>query len=182
VDQGRTLRGRQCIQGLVTLTDVSEETGGFCCIPRSHSFHDDLVGAHATSDDNYRKVPSDFPCLQDTQVLPRCRAGDLILWDSRTIHCSSPALRTPSAPPDRLLRMASYICMVPADMATAETLSKRREMYQCNVTGTHWPHILNFKRNPNDKIVNDLNSLSPEAAALLLGRTLAVSSHQGHIC
>lgn len=171
VDQGRLLRGRQCIQGLVTLTDVTEETGGFCCIPGSHRFHDSLVDKHATSDDNYMKIPADAPCLQDSQILPRCLAGDLLLWDSRTVHCSSPALVRPSAPPDRLLRMASYICMLPADRADEDVIKKRIEMYQCNVTGTHWPHILNFKRNPSDCAVKDPESLSTAAAALLVGTT-----------
>ena len=102
VDQGRTLRGMQCIQGLVTLTDVTEETGGFCCIPRSHHCHDELMDTYSANDDNYMKIPSDCPRLQEPHALLRARAGDLVLWDSRTIHCSSPALSRPSAPPDQV--------------------------------------------------------------------------------
>lgn len=173
VDQGRLLRGMQCIQGLVTLTDVNEETGGFCCIPRSHLSHDSLMNNHATSDDNFVKIPSNSPTLLEPQILPRCKAGDMILWDSRTIHCSSPALVRPTALPDRLLRMASYICMVPTSTADDGVIEKRVEMYQYNVTGTHWPHKLKFKKSSADQIKNDMDSLSSEAISLLIGDAAA---------
>lgn len=142
VDQGRSLRGMQCIQALVTLTSVTEETGGFFCIPRSHNYHEELVTSHAKDDDNYLKVPGDFPCLKDPQVMPRCFPGDMILWDSRTIHCSSPALTRPSLPLDQPLRLASYICMVPTSKADQAVIDARVEMFRYNVTGTHWPHII----------------------------------------
>lgn len=171
VDQGRKLRGMQCIQALVTLTDVSEETGGFYCIPRSHHYHDELM-VHATNDDNFVKVPADFPCLKDPQIMPRCKAGDMILWDSRTIHCSSPALVQPTLPLDQLLRVASYICMVPSTKADEGVINRRVEMYQCNATGTHWPHLLKFKKNQTDNISKEISELSPEGLSLLVGSTL----------
>mmetsp|Transcript_19136 Transcript_19136/g.32030 ORF Transcript_19136/g.32030 Transcript_19136/m.32030 type:complete len:190 (-) Transcript_19136:1960-2529(-) len=171
VDQGRTLRGKQCIQGLVTLTDVSEGTGGFCCIPGSHHHHDELMDTcvPVSNNDNYVKIPGDFHGLTAEQVLPRCKAGDMILWDSRTFHCSTPALVIPTIEPDQLLRMASYVCMVPADLANEEIIEKRVDMYRCNITGTHWPHLLNYRKNASDVMSNDVSSLSSECMALLTG-------------
>lgn len=171
VDQGRTLRGKQCIQGLITLTDVNEGTGGFCCIPGSHQHHDELMDSRVpvSNNDNYVKIPGDFHALQDEQVLPRCEAGDMILWDSRTFHCSTSALVLPTTQPDQLLRMVSYVCMVPADLANDDVIEKRVEMYRCNVTGTHWPHLLNYKKNPSNVVTNEVSSLSREAIALLTG-------------
>ena len=52
-----------------------------------------------------------------------CKAGDLVLWDSRTIHCNSPALKPPTTAlgyrDDELLRAVVYTCMTPQHMATA---------------------------------------------------------------
>ena len=74
VDQGKVLRGRHCFQGMLTLTDCTAETGGFCCIPGSHLLHDEYIDA-APTEDNYFKIPNDLPALLQPQVLPRCRAG-----------------------------------------------------------------------------------------------------------
>lgn len=76
VDQGRSLRGLQCIQGVLTLTDCDESTGGLCLIPRSHIHHDELVDSlPAHMDGNFVPVPATFHVLKDPQVLPKCQAG-----------------------------------------------------------------------------------------------------------
>lgn len=44
-----------------------------------------------------------------------CSAGDLVLWDSRTVHCNSPALEPDAqqqAVPD-FIRAVAYVCMTP---------------------------------------------------------------------
>ena len=46
--------------------------------------------------DHFR-FPNDDPLLADSQpIICHMQAGDLMLWDSRTIHCSSPGLETPT--------------------------------------------------------------------------------------
>ena len=62
--------------------------------------------------DHFR-FPNDDPLLADAEpVICHMEPGDLMLWDSRTIHCSSPGMGTPDID-DRLLRVASLICMMP---------------------------------------------------------------------
>lgn len=78
----------------------------------------------------------------------------------------------------QLLRMASYICMVPTDKASPEIIRKREEMFLCNVTSTHWPHILNFRRNPSDQQRNEVASLSAAALSLLVGQAAAAAHSQ----
>ena len=104
-------------------------------------------------------------------MMPECLAGDMILWDSRTIHCSSPALVRPTLPVDRLLRMASYVCMVQTSRADNAVIKTRTEMYQCNITGTHWHHLLSFKKNDSHKLVNDIRTMSRENLLLLAGNS-----------
>lgn len=169
VDQGRTLRGRQCVQGLISLTDTDGTTGGFCCIPGSHKHHDELIDG-CKHDGNFFKVPAGFSGLLDQQVIPKCKAGDMILWDSRTIHCSTPAIVKPTSPADSLLRVASYVCMTPRSLVSEEVIEARVHHYESNRTGTHWPHIIE-EGNENLKI-NKVGSLSAAERDLLLGTTV----------
>merc|ERR1719326_2042181 len=42
-----------------------------------------------------------------------CKAGDLILWDSRTMHANTCADAPPELDPHQLLRLTAYVCMTP---------------------------------------------------------------------
>lgn len=88
-------RGRVCVQGLVTLCDVTEDTGGLVVVPGSHKQHTALCKrvkiSRAVGD--FLPVPRDDPLLAaGTALLVCAKAGDLVVWDSRTIHCNTPAL------------------------------------------------------------------------------------------
>lgn len=83
-----------CAQGLVSLTESNESTGGFAAIPGSHKCHAEI----------FQRWPLDRE--NDFFVLPRCdellspsatkpqllplHAGDMVLWDSRLLHCNVP--------------------------------------------------------------------------------------------
>ena len=42
------------------------------------------------------------------------QAGDFILWDSRTFHCNT-------VPRKKVLRVCTYICMLPAERVPERT-------------------------------------------------------------
>jgi hypothetical protein len=77
--------------------------------------------------------------------LVHCQAGDMILWDSRTVHCNTPATaiekRHQDEPVD-LLRIVAYISMSPTTFVNGRTLDefreKRKQMVENNCTLTHW--------------------------------------------
>lgn len=84
-----------------------------------------------------------------TPRLIKCQAGDLIVWDSRTVHCNTAAL-IDKEPPNQpaLLRLVAYVCMSPISMfkpvphayETIEEYRQLRERYvREGVTCTHWP-------------------------------------------
>jgi hypothetical protein len=112
-------KGRVCVQGLVTLTPAHEYTGGFCVMPGTHRQHDEYSRRHPYGDrqGDFLPVPHGDPILRHQGYLLRADPGDLILWDSRTIHCNGPALHRPSdAPrdmpvpgPSELLRLVGYV-------------------------------------------------------------------------
>jgi ectoine hydroxylase-related dioxygenase (phytanoyl-CoA dioxygenase family) len=142
VDQGRETRGFQCVQGLVSLFDQGPDTGGLVVLPGSHKHHDALCEL-ARDTTEYIELPQDSKLLQAEPqggLLVACRAGDLVLWDSRTVHCNAPASVPPMCPPGRLLRAAVYVCMTPRSWATEQDLERRRQSYELRVTTSHWPH------------------------------------------
>jgi hypothetical protein len=94
IDQGRTKRGKQCVQGLVTLRAANRHTGGLCVVPRSHLQHDTVCSYAAVSDGDFVPMPPHDPLVAAGKLVV-CEAGDLVLWDSRTVHCNSPALVDP---------------------------------------------------------------------------------------
>lgn len=151
VDQNpQTKPSRCCIQGFVSLTDQNETTGGLIVYPRTHLRFDqliDLVQKKKRSND-FVKIPDTHSIMNQGQTagkLVHCRAGDLVLWDSRTIHCNSPAVtlmaRNKDQPAD-LLRIVAYISMSPASFVPEETLDefreKRKDMLENSCTLTHW--------------------------------------------
>jgi len=87
-------QGRVCVQGLVTLTDANESTGGLVVVPGSHKEHRSMCEripiAKAVGD--YVPIPLTDPVLAHGSRLICAKAGDLILWDSRTVHCNTPAI------------------------------------------------------------------------------------------
>lgn len=99
-------------------------------------------------------IPQQYPLLKTLSPrLIKCKAGDLIVWDSRCIHCNTPAQTdarktTKSTNSFGLLRLVTYICMSPASMFVpdtdgCETLEdfrrKREEFVRRRITCTHWP-------------------------------------------
>jgi ectoine hydroxylase-related dioxygenase (phytanoyl-CoA dioxygenase family) len=145
IDQHPITRpGLQCVQGLVNLLPTSPRTGGNVLIPGSHKkFHTiadvypERLGRVPLSVDHFR-FPSDDPMLAGTPpIMCHMEAGDLLLWDSRTIHCSSTALETPEAKP-ALMRAVSLVCMMPRRLTPPEVLEERKRAVEGVVSTTNW--------------------------------------------
>ena len=132
---------------MLSLTDQNETTGGLIVYPKTYLRFQELADLVKNTND-FAKVPDTHPVMNQGQTLGKlvhCQAGDLILWDSRTVHCNSPAVniekRDPNEPVD-LLRIVAYVCMSPASFVQGQTLEefreKRKQMVENNCTLTHW--------------------------------------------
>ena len=123
--------GFVCVQGMCTLTEANEATGGLVVVPRSHAAHGEICARlpHAREWADYVPVPQHDSALQAADKggarMLRLPAGSLVVWDSRTVHCNTPALAPPSAatgqPVDALLRACIYVCMTPRRFARFST-------------------------------------------------------------
>jgi hypothetical protein len=136
--------GKHCVQGLVNLIPSSPATGGNVMVPGSHKRFDQIPALYPErlsrihpKIDHFR-FPNDDVLLADTQpIICHMEAGDLMLWDSRTIHCSSPGLETPTN--DReLLRAASLICMMPKSKSNPDVIEMRKAAVQNLTSTTNW--------------------------------------------
>ena len=91
-------------------------------------------------------------CVAKAVQLAPLGAGDLVVWDSRVVHCSNGAaagLRPqhvhearglpPEAPAPSLLRLVAYIAMMPRSRASARQLEQRREAVRRGTGSGHDP-------------------------------------------
>ncbi|CAF1174128.1 unnamed protein product [Didymodactylos carnosus] len=147
VDQSPVTKpNRVCVQGIINLLPADETTGGLMVIPGSHNrFHELLSGWRKSG--NNCKVPVYHEILQEGYgLLVQADPGDLLLWDSRTVHCNTPSFVTPPPPNNletpSLLRMVSYICMTPLAFAENpdELIAARLHAFRYRLTTSHWPH------------------------------------------
>lgn len=137
VDQHPTLiPGFECLQGMIPLYDVTRKTGGLEVIPGSHL--DDL-SRYATPkwEPGWCPLPSkSFPIGSGTLV--EASAGDLILWDGRTIHGG---VRGSGKTEDaQLCRLSCLVTMVPRSMASRDVLQARVHGFKQGQGFTHRPH------------------------------------------
>ena len=152
VDQnGVRERGFNCVQGLVNLIDAGPDRGGLVVVPGSHLRHAAFFEARreefAQTSGFVRISPEWLGRLSDQAPLKVCcEAGDLVLWDSRTVHCNTRALVKPQAPAKgerpTLERLVAYVCMTPRFRAyhLAELVRQRHEAWQAGLGTNHVPH------------------------------------------
>jgi hypothetical protein len=106
--------------------------------------------------DDWMEIPHDDGAMfSDSTKILTCLLGpgDMLLWDSRTVHCSYPGhaedpqanICSRSASADLfqntgrgLIRAASLVSMTPSSRATSEVLDRRRQAVNHSRTLTHW--------------------------------------------
>eukprot|EP01084_Bolivina_argentea_P159627 277990_1 len=87
--------GLHTIQGYISYLDQNESTGSTVFIPKTHlKVKSKIKEIHPWMGDFVEINPRNS--LLNSKIYKKillcCNAGDMVLWDSRTIHCSSPAL------------------------------------------------------------------------------------------
>ncbi|MBT3427823.1 MAG: hypothetical protein HOL98_04895 [Gammaproteobacteria bacterium] len=139
---GRT--GLQCVQGLVNLLPTSESTGGNVIVPGSHLLFPEIPELYTErlaridpSIDHFRFPKDDPLILEKGPITCHMEAGDLLLWDSRTVHCSNPGSGT-GLSANELIRAVSLICMMPRSRSNQEVISRRKQAVSKRISTTNW--------------------------------------------
>ena len=131
-------------QGVLTIFPATGKTGSTVVCPGSHKDHAENCargGKQPRGPFVRLTAPGDAEyCAAKAVQLAPLGAGDLVVWDSRVVHCSNGAaadLRpehvrearglAPEAPLPSLLRLVAYIAMMPRSRASARLLEQRRD-------------------------------------------------------
>lgn len=149
VDQNPIARQNfQCAQGLVNLLPMNRTTGGNVLVRRSHrelftkipELYPKRMAAvekGMPGIDHFRFPPND-PGIKGLAMC-HLEPGDLLIWDSRTAHCSSSSIDAPApdAPAD-LMRAVSLVCMMPRALTPANVLDSRKAAVPQLQSSTNW--------------------------------------------
>lgn len=141
----------ECVQSWVTAYDVEEGDATLAFLESSNTYHKEFQEHHQLTDksDWYKHNRLEQSFYEDKgceEKRIKCKAGSMVFWDSRTIHCGTEPLRSRK---EKNLRNVVYICMTPRSLATEANLKKKRKALNDLRMTTHWPHKPKlFPKNP----------------------------------
>ena len=129
-------------QGAMCLTDNNDDkSGGFVCVPKSNLCHQKFFTENFNIKDKKFKedwylfsddVKTKYKSILGNFTKINNKAGDFILWDSRTFHCNC-------LPTQEVLRACTYICMIPKSHIPDEIKIKRKKAFDEKRCSTHHP-------------------------------------------
>ncbi|KAL0258685.1 hypothetical protein SLS55_006186 [Diplodia seriata] len=144
VDQSPHRTGLQCAQGIINFAPNGPRDGGLVVLKGSHRLVEEYFSCHETEQETwgstdwfgFSEEEGQVAWFKDRgceQVKVCAEPGDLIVWDSRTVHWNV-------VPEGEETRALVYACYAPAKFAKAETLEKKKEFFEKRLGTTHWPH------------------------------------------
>lgn len=195
VDQNPVRKGMQCVQGILNLAPNGPQDGGLMVVKGSHNQNEaffksnpEVIGRSTWgSIDWFGFSKDEVKWFEDRgcELIKVCaEPGDLILWDSRTIHYNR-------LPDSGNFRAIMYICYTPAAFASEEDLEKKIGYFRqrlgtvskglghndngANTHQTHWPHANIFHQEDKhlrlgkpDTFSREKPSIEPEENELVL--------------
>ena len=139
----------QAVQGLLNYAPNGPSDGGlmlmkgaanlfdeFFAVKRQSFAHEDAPPADMEWNDLFLFSQDDVKWFEDRGcelVKVNLDEGDMVLWDSRTMHYAR-------LPEGEQIRHVQYVTMTPKRFATQETLDLRKECFDKFYGTTHWPH------------------------------------------
>lgn len=158
VDQAPRKRGLHCLQGIINLSHAGPDDGSLVVVPGSHKMVGEFFETKTEPStwefkDNRYFSKEDMAWFEERGLKPikvLAEPGDLIIWDSRTIHWGG----EPEPGRSNVVRTVIYAAYAPARMASAEALKEKRRVFDLYGATTHWPHD-NIKLRTSQAILED---------------------------
>ena len=145
VDQAPTRQGLACAQGIINLSEAGPLDGGLQLLQGSSELFETFFKENPPKP-KAADAPGQFDwfgfSLEDIKwfedrgcklIKVEAAPGDLIIWDSRTVHYAS-------LPKSETIRTIIYATYTPARLATPEDLTLKSELFHKYEATTHWPH------------------------------------------
>ena len=148
VDASYKRKDFECVQGFVTGYDINEGDATLTLLEGSNNLHSKYSDKLGSENIDFNFGDSDWVRLSkedlDFYYQNGCKrknvmakAGSLLLWDSRTVHCGMEPLSNRIKPNFRLV---SYVCMTPRDWMDEKTIELRRQALDELYMTSHCPH------------------------------------------
>ncbi|KYR02712.1 hypothetical protein DLAC_00175 [Tieghemostelium lacteum] len=138
-DQAHDKFGFHCIQGFLNLEQCGDHDGGLIVYQDSHKQHQpyfEETGEVSTND--WYKFDVDPNTLkhfkQCKKIKVNCQPGDVVLWDSRTIHYACP----PQKHKSDVNRTVVYVSYQPAYLALPSDIASKQNAFYNNRMTSHW--------------------------------------------
>jgi len=168
VDQSPFRKGLACAQGIINLSHAGPEEGSIIVYPKSHKLLEEYFETQTDKStwevkDGYPFTSEDLKWFEGRGIHPLkvvAESGDLIIWDSRTIHYGAEPTEKSNT-----IRTVIYACYTPANLASEETLRKKKDAFEKFSATTHWPHdnvvVRNLKAKFDDGTEDPRNRDEP---------------------
>jgi ectoine hydroxylase-related dioxygenase (phytanoyl-CoA dioxygenase family) len=143
VDQSPMRRGLHCVQGIINLSHAGPEDGALMVFPKSNTVTEGFFDAETDPSTWEQKdirlfSKEEIQWFADRGMKPLkvlAEPGDLIVWDSRTVHWGGePTINS------NTIRTVIYASYAPVQLASEETLKRKKEALETFRATTHWPH------------------------------------------
>ncbi|KIR55925.1 hypothetical protein I315_01807 [Cryptococcus gattii Ru294] len=147
IDQNpRNINRFELYQGIANLAPNGPSDGGLCVLKGSHKLHQeyfDSIGGFKPDQDvgvsengyNYKLEDTEWYKNKGCEEVKICAGkGDLILWDSRTIHWNA-------SPMGDQTRFVTYVCYCPRSLMSPAELAKKVEVFKGRKGTTHFPYL-----------------------------------------
>lgn len=150
-DQSFTRKEFECIQGWVTGLDVNEGDATLAFYEGSNKLHGEFGDRFNITDkaDWYKLKKEEEQFYKEsgcTEKKIKCPKGSLVLWDSRTIHCGTEAMRTRKK---ANFRAIAYTCYQPRSLSNDKQIQKKQKAFNDIRMTSHWPaKIKLFPKKP----------------------------------
>lgn len=168
----------KCIQSWVTLYDVNEGDATLTFLEGSHKYHGDFGKKFNIKDKkDWYKLANDeqlnyFLNLSCKIKNITCKAGTLVLWNSKTFHAGKEALKNR---PLTNFRGVVYLCYTPRILCTNTKLTKKQKAFNEKRMTSHWPHkVTLFPKTPRlyNNTIPNISDI-PDPVLNELGKKLA---------
>lgn len=157
IDQSPLRKGLQCAQGVINLSHAGPEDGGLLVYHGSHLLTEEFFETQTDKStwevrDGYSFTEEQVKWYTDRGIKTHkvcAEPGDLIIWDSRTIHWG-----TEPTEKGNTIRTVIYASYAPASLASPETLETKAKVFHAWESTTHWAHD-NIRFKKRDAILED---------------------------
>jgi len=177
-DQSYTRNEFDCVQSWISALDVNEGDATLMFLEGSNKYHGECAKHFniKDKDDWYKLDDQELKFYKDKgceEVRIVCGKGDLVLFDSRTIHCGSESIKGRS---QENMRCVIYLCYLPRQGTSEAILKKKKKAFNEMRTTKHNPRkSLLFAKNPRTYGGEELPEITQIDPPILteLGRKLA---------